>query len=412
MKRNAVIIIGAAVIVAAIILVFGYQRMTASASPTTRLQTANAQLGTLVATVSAAGNVSTPSSSKVSFQTSGTVTKVNVQVGDKVTAGQVLMELDTTNLQMALKTAQTSLTTAQNSYQSAQIAYKQLPNQIIAAKGALDTATLTLQQAQQAYNAVAWRKDVGITSQSAALQTATTAYNTALANYQVSVSNYNDTAVKSAKASVDQAQISVDQAQKNLDNAKLIAPISGYVSAVNYNVGDTASGTAVTLADISKLQVKVTIAEVDIAKIKAGQAAQMTLDALPGNTYNASVLEIGPVGTVTSGVVNYPVTVAITNTDNAIKPGMTANLAITVDQRDNVLTVPLRAVKTQGTQKVVTVLYQGQQIPVNVTTGLTSDTSAEITSGLKEGDVVVLNATQTRQTGGGGPGGFGAIFGR
>jgi HlyD family secretion protein len=113
------------------------------------------------------------------------------------------------------------------------------------------------------------------------------------------------------------------------------------------------------------------------------------------------------VGTVTQGVVNYPVTLELTSGDGAVKPGMTANLTIIVESRENVLFVPLRAIRTQGTQRSVTVQYKGQSIPVPVTVGLTNDQSAEILTGLQEGDVVVINQTTTRQTNnipGGGPG--------
>lgn len=77
----------------------------------------------------------------------------------------------------------------------------------------------------------------------------------------------------------------------------------------------------------------------------------MTLDALSGKTYNAKVTAVAPVGTVTSGVVNYSVTLEITNSDGAIKPGMTATLSVEAARRDNVLLVPLKAVKTVGNQK-------------------------------------------------------------
>ena len=118
-------------------------------------------------------------------------------------------------------------------------------------------------------------------------------------------------------------------------------------------------------------------------------------------------LKIDPVGTITQGVVNYPVIVALDNSDSAIVPGMTANLAVTVDQRDNVLIVPVRAVHTQGNQKVVTVSYKGQTIQVPVTTGLANDQDIEITGGLKEGDMIVLPQTQTQIQGANGRG-FGA----
>jgi macrolide-specific efflux system membrane fusion protein len=103
------------------------------------------------------------------------------------------------------------------------------------------------------------------------------------------------------------------------------------------------------------------------------------------------------------------VTLEITNSDGSIKPSMTANLTLEVERRDNVLLIPTRAIRTQGTQKTVTVVYKGQNIPTQVNVGLTNDQSAEITRGLQEGDVVVINTTQTRQTGGM-PGGGGMPF--
>jgi RND family efflux transporter MFP subunit len=386
------------------------------------------------------------------------VAQVKVQVGDQVKKDQLLMQLDTTDLQLAFKTAQSNLASAQANFESTQANLqfslktaqanlasaqanfdsakaKNATNreQLIVAKSALDKATVALQTAQGNYNAVSWRGDIGATSQAAALATATDDYNSALANYNITVAGINDTALRTAQASLDNAQtalaqaqknldtsartaqatldnakVALDQAQRNLDKASLYAPIDGLISAVNLNAGDSAgTTTAVSIVDLTNLQVKMTIAEVDVAKVQVGQTAEMTVDAIPGKTYSAKVTAISPVGTVTQGVVNYPVTVAITNADGAVKPGMTANLAVAVDRRDNVLLIPTRAVRTQGTQRIVTVLYKGQSIQTPVSTGLSSDTQIEITSGLQEGDQLVLNQTQTNQGGGGGLGGPG-----
>jgi len=460
MKKNRIIL---GVIVIVILLAIAgfwyYQQTSSSAAASARVQTATVQRGSLVATVSAAGNILTPEEATLAFQTSGRVAKVNVQVGDAVKKAQTLMELDTTDLELALKTAKTnlasstanleqtkanlqfSLRNAQATLESSKAALEaarnknaQNPNQIIVAKAQLDKATIALQQAQGAYNRIAWRGDVGLTQQATDLQNATIEYQSALANYNMTIATINDSALKSAQseyekttialeqaqknldtqlrtaqATVDNNQVAVEQAQRNLDKARLGAPFDGIVSVVSFSVGDSAgTGTAVTVVDISTLQVKVSIAEVDIAKIKLGQSAQITLDALPGKTYSAKITAIGPVATITQGVVNYPVTAVITNTDGQVKPGMTANLAITVEQRDNVLLIPTRAVRTQGTQRTVTVLYKGLSIPVPITIGLTNDQSAEVTSGLQEGDQVVIQTTQTR-TGGGGFG-SGPVF--
>lgn len=412
MKRNTLIFSVVVIFVLIIAGYFGWQRLTATTTTTAAVQTTTVTRGSLVATVSAAGNVSAPEDAALAFQTSGRATQVNVQVGDVVKKGQVLMRLDTADLELSLKTAELNLVNTQASYDSAQLKNNQNPNQLIVSKVQLDKALIALQKAQSDYNAVAWRPDVGMMTQSQTLQGATIDYQSALANYQITASSINDTALKQAQTQLDSARISVEQAQRNLDKAKIVTPFDGVVAAVNYSVGDTASGSAVTVVDMSQLQVKVTVAEVDIAKIKVGQTAQMTMDALTGKTYNAKVLSIGPVATVTQGVVNYPVTISITDNDGSIKPGMTTNLVIVVEQRDNVLLVPLRAVRAQGNQKTVTLVYQGQNISVPVTTGLSNDQSIEITSpGLNEGDRVAINQTTVRQTTPGagipGAGGFG-----
>lgn len=460
MKRRTWIVLGVVALVAIIAGVFVWQSMnarpTASAAA---VQTTTVQRGSLVATINAAGNVSAINEVALPFQTSGRVANVNVQVGDTVKAGQVLMQLDTTDLELSLKTSQSSLSSAQASYdqtksdleyalKSAQNALTvskanldaakarndQNPNSLVVAKVALDKATVTLQQAQANYNRIAWRGDVSATSEATTLQTATIDYQSALANYKITEATINDTALKSAQmqynndqsaleqaqknldtkmrtaqASLDNAKVALEQAKRNLDKAFIYAPFDGVVSVVSFKKGDTVGTTnAATVVDTSRLQVKVSIAEVDMPKAKLNASAQMTLDAITGRSFPAKVVTIGPVGTVTQGVVNYPVTLEVTNVNDTVKPGMTANLTIVVESRENVLLLPLRAIRTQGTQKTVTVQYKGQSISVPVTTGLTNDQSVEILSGLQEGDVVTINQTTTRQTNnvpGGGPGG-------
>lgn len=456
MKKTWIII---GIILLAVLLGGGwwlYQQTTASVAATTRVQTATVQRGALVATVNAAGNVLSPEEAALSFQTSGRVAKVHVQVGDAVKKGQVLMELDTTDLELSLKTAKANLASsqanleqvkanlqfalrnAQSNLESSKAALEaaksknaQNPNQILIAKAQLDKAEVALRQAQSAYNQIAWRGDVGMTPQAAELQRATIDYQSALANYQMTLATINDSALKAAQAqyerdvvaleqaqrnldtqlrtaqaNVERDQIALEQAQRNIERARIVAPFDGVVSAVNFSVGDSAgTTTAVVVVDLSTLQVKVNIAEIDIAKIKVGQTAQVTLDALIGKTYNATIAAIGPVATITQGVVNYPVIAVVDNTDGAIKPGMTANLSIIVDRRDNVLLVPARAVRSQGNQRIVNVLYKGQTIATPVTIGLTNDQFAEVISGLLEGDQVVIQTTTRTST----LGGFGGM---
>ena len=423
MNRRSLTISGIVIIVVVTAALLFVPRLTASAASTTlNLQTATVQRGTLVATVAAAGNVSAPEQANLAFQTSGRVTKVDVQVGDRVKKGDVLMQLDTTNLDYALKTAQDNLTIAQANYNSAKITNSENADQVKVAKAALDKAAATLAQAQSAYNQVASAPNIGMLPQSTALQQASLDYQSALATYNSTVAGINNLPLETAKTKLASAQTAVQQAQDNLDQAKILAPYNGQIAAVDYKVGDMASAgnttstsstttgnPAVTIVNLSSLQVAATLSELDVVKVKDGDTAQLTLDALPGKTYTATVAEIDPVGTVTQGVVNYNVIFNVNHADNSIKPGMTANLNIEVASVNDVLMVPTRAVHVQGNLKTVTVLYKGLEIPVPVQTGLSNDQNIEVTGALKAGDRVVLNPVQINQPqfrGGGLGGGF------
>jgi HlyD family secretion protein len=173
-----------------------------------------------------------------------------------------------------------------------------------------------------------------------------------------------------------------------------------------------------SLVNLDNLQAQITLSEVDIAKIQADKQVTLSLDALSGQSVSGKVVSVSPVGTVTSGVVNYTVTVALTKSDPAIKPGMTATASFIVAQRDNVLLVPNRALKTQNSRRYLTLLFEGKEIPLVVQTGLNNEQNTEIVSAattdgqartLAEGDVVVLNSTTTTSNAGGG--GFGIPLG-
>jgi HlyD family secretion protein len=365
--------------------------------------------------------------------------------------------------QSQIVSAQAAVTSAQAAYDAAVKSAATSDSSLVSAAATLEKAQIAVQTAQAAYDKIAWQGGVGATSQAAALQSATIDYNAAKAAYdQVAATSKTDAASKvasaaaalqsaqanlaslknqvtaadlaSAKATltqaqndlatllagsdantldiaqngVESAQIALDQARLSLAQAEVVAPFEGVITAVDAKVGQTASGTAFTIADLNHLEIVVNLAETDVNAVKADQAVEVTLDAVENVTLHGTVSQIAPAGTTTSGVVNYPVTIALTDaTTDTVKTGMTANLSIVTDERDNVLTVPSRAIKTVNKQKVVTVLFEGQQIQTPVQIGMNNDTSTEITGGLKEGDVVVLNTTTTSTTSSGGGGGLG-----
>jgi HlyD family secretion protein len=195
---------------------------------------------------------------------------------------------------------------------------------------------------------------------------------------------------------IEAAQAAVDAAQAALDKASLLAPFSGTITGVDVNTGDLVSSgdTAFRIDDLDSLYIDLLISEVDLASLNVGQLASLEFDAIADKVYDGEVTEIGMIGSVSQGVVNYPVVVKITNPDDDIRPGMTASVTITIDQRDDVLMVPNKAIRTSNGQQTVTILFEGQQITLPVTVGLTGDTMSEITSEqLREGDAVVINGS-------------------
>ncbi len=201
------------------------------------------------------------------------------------------------------------------------------------------------------------------------------------------------------------AQAAVDSAQAFLDRAWLRAPFDGVITEVYIKTGDlvSAGDAAFRIDDLSSIYVDLQISEYDLASLEVGQAATLEFDAIPDREYTGVVAEIGMVGTVSQGVVNYPVTVRLTDADEDILTGMTAAVTIIVDQVANVLVVPNRAIRTTGGQQMVTVLFEGQQITIPVTVGLSGDSVSEVISDqLREGDTLVLVGSTSASTSAGG----------
>lgn len=229
---------------------------------------------------------------------------------------------------------------------------------------------------------------------------------------------YQNSDILAAQAGVVQAQANVATAQTNLSGATLIAPFDGVVSATNMSVGETATTTganpsSITVVDPPQLRVDVQVDEADIARIAVGQPARLTFDALPGRTVRGNVIAIAPSGTLTQGVVGYPVSIGVQNA-RGVRPGMTAVAEVEYERRTNALVLPNRAIIRQGRERFVQVMISTGPERRRVQVGMANDEFTEITEGLQEGDTVVVPQTTARAAvpglGGGTGGGFGGGF--
>jgi HlyD family secretion protein len=237
--------------------------------------------------------------------------------------------------------------------------------------------------------------------------------------------------IQSAQLSVQQAQNSLLDAEQTLSEYSITAPFDGTIAQIDVIVGDPASsGSAVATIVTNKSIADVSFNEVDAAKVKLGDKAMLTFDAIPDLTIAGTVSEIDSIGTVSQGVVNYGVQISLDTQDDRIKSGMsiTADIITNVDQ--NVLIIPNSAVKSLGTSNYVEILdvatsslavsSNGQYAAVSSATprrqivqiGNANDSDTEITSGLNEGDLVIVQSTatsassQSARSGGAQGGGF------
>jgi HlyD family secretion protein len=198
------------------------------------------------------------------------------------------------------------------------------------------------------------------------------------------------------------AEARVAAAQATVELVGVKAPFAGTITSVEVKPGSQVNpGTvAFGLADLSRLMVDVEISEVDINSIQVGQPVILNFDAVLDREFKGEVVEIGITGVVVQGVVNFMVTVELTDPDEAIKPGMTAAVNVVVSEIENVLLVPNRAVRLLDGERVVFV-WRGSEIEaVRIELGVSSDIYSEVVGGeLQEGDLIVLNPPASFETG-------------
>ncbi|HET9170826.1 MAG TPA: HlyD family efflux transporter periplasmic adaptor subunit [Actinospica sp.] len=459
----AVVLVGAAA--AAYLEVGGAN--SASASSFTRDATVGR--GTVLAQVSASGNLALAAQSSLAFGASGKVTAVKVTVGQQVTAGQVLATVDPTDANLALTEAQQQLTVAQDNLAKAQdgpTAQQQAvdDDQLNADENAVTTAQDNLSALQAEPTCSTSSKTATTSGCSTAAQI--TQDQNALTNAEDALQTAKDTqalnnavspsTVAQDQEAVTQAQAAVNTAQEEVAGTTITAPSGGTIltiagqvgsevsagssttgaaassgsgsssSSTTSSAGSGASGSSgsgsssssssggasafITMADVNRLQITANVSETDIDSIKTGQDATITLNALPGTPLGATVASISPTSTVVSNVVEYAVTLDLAGDAPAgVRPGQSASIVITTGEATDALYVPSSAITTTGGSSYVTVVKSGKDVPTKVTTGVVGTTDTQILTGLTQGETVLetIAGASTSGTPGRGFGGIG-----
>ena len=337
-------------------------------------ETAKVTKGNISNSVTATGTIEPVTEVEVGTQVSGIINKIYVDYNSVVKKGQVLAELDKINLQNTLATAKSNLQNAKTEYDY------QLKNY---------TRIKTLHE----------KKLVSDTD-----------YETALYSYDKARNSYNISRNDLAKA------------ETNLGYATIYSPIDGVVLSRAVEEGQTVAAsfstpTLFTIAnDLTDMRVIADVDEADIGDVQEGQRVTFTVDAFPNDTFEGKVTQVRQEATTTSNVVTYEVVVSAPNPDLKLKPGLTANITIYTLEKNNVLSVPAKALRftpekgiigaedkvvdAQGEHKLWT--RQGNTFKAHaVTVGISNGVMTEITGGISEGDVIITGATSGKMPGDG-----------
>jgi len=390
--------IGVVVLLGVIIGLIGWQTL-GKKEEQPQTQTTKVEKGTIISSVSASGQVLTSNMTHVTTQATGMVKKVYVTNGDLVYTGQTIaaIELDSQGKQNQAQTY-VSYLSAKSSLALAGANYYTLQSDLFAKNQTFMNGAVVRKLAED---------DPLYIQQNADWLASEIKFN----NYQTDLAK--------TKASLNSAWLTYQQTQ-----SVITAPSSGTINSLTIAEGMNFGSSGETSANqrVASISSKGTplasfnLSEIDVSQIKPGQKATVTIDSLTDKTFTGKVVSVDRVGTVTSGVVNYPVIIRLDTSSDQILPNMAASVSIIIATKSDVLLVPSSAVQTQEGQTTVKVLKNGQQQIVSVEIGLSSDTQTEIVSGLSEGDEVITGTTSSGQTlqGGESPfsgfGGAGRIF--
>jgi HlyD family secretion protein len=359
--------------------------------------TAPVTRGTVAVALTATGTVNPVTVVEVGTYVSGPIVRWYCDFNTSVKVGQLCAQIDPRPFQMVADQAAANL--------------------------AVSRAQLIKDQASLAYARTTYERDVGLLQRGivsqATLDSEKSAYEQAAAQI-----TYDQSAIQERQAELSAAQV-------NLGYSKIISPVNGIVVSRNIEVGQTVAASFQTpilfliATDLTKMQVDTNVSESDIGGVKVGDRATFTVQAFPGRQFEGAVRQVRQAPVTVQNVVTYDVVVAVSNTDNALKPGMTATTRIIKAERDNVLMVPEQALRflpegaragrgAGGARPAkaaagadgarpgrVWVLRDGKPAAMPVRVGLDDGTSAEVVGGeVREGDRVIVAEPSAESSGG------------
>ena len=367
-------------------------------------------------TIEASGSLEAQPFASLSWKTSGVVESLNVKPGDFVKADSILLTLDPTSVSASIVSAQADLVTAQKNLED-----------LLTSGTSLAQAAIDLKNAQEDFNDAENYLHY-LQTDSKVPQTIYSAKLVKSGNgwkYDYTTENFkgpapedwiveaeNDLALKKAEledkqreynrllavdtsSDVIAAQAKVDASQATVNQLSIIAPFDGQVLSVDSHVGDMVNTgeLSVNIADMDHLYVEAQVDESDVANVKVGQQAEVTLDAVSDVVLTGSVVSVNPVGEVVGGLVKYTVRIDLDSVKDVFLPlGSTANVVIKVSSAQAALAVPIVAIQNDSQGEYVWAMRDGASVRVDVVGGVIVGDLVVVTGDLQEGEVLEVVA--------------------
>lgn len=345
MKKNY--LIGAGVAATVLALGLGGWWSQRGNGPELQLRTGKIERGPLQSAVSASGAVSPVTQVTVGTQVSGQIKDLYVDFNAEVKAGQLLAVIDPETFEYRVRSAQADVDAARAVVLTAQA-------NVVAAKAQVSRAQTDLAEARRTHDRNLMLVGKGFVAQSEADKSNalvnTSAESVKATEAQLGVS---DAQVKSAQASVVQREAALSQARVDLARTRITSPVNGIVIKRAIEQGQTVAASLqapelfIIARNLRDMQVEASIDEADVGRIRPGQKATFTVDAFPGQTFEGAISQVRKAAVNVSNVVTYVAVVTFSNTDGRLLPGMTANVRVVTDLRDNVLKVPNSALRVR-----------------------------------------------------------------
>lgn len=372
LARAAVVVLFAAQVLTACGGASDVQAVRVSAKPTEPSRaTVSVRRATIAETIRGVGRVTAANETPLFFRSSGRVRVVNVQPSQTVKRGDVLAEIDGLSLQTQLQIARAN--TEIGELRAAMTAEAGGDRSVRDLHAALDRALAS-------------------DPNSAATKQARSQYEARIVELKVKGGKLAESGV--AEKNLEIARLTQKLLEQQVEDTVIRAEFDGVIAEMGIRNGDQVQPFAAVgiLADPSRFQVRVDMPPVDVAKIRMGQAATVTIETLGGMALTETVVDVPPVSAVRGAGESLQVKLSLGDAARGVLLGVPANVAITTQQKDGVLVVPSTAVKRFGGRRIVQVVgTDGRRRDVEVDVGLVNETETEIVDGLTEGQSVVAS---------------------